>query len=123
MIRPLDMQVAFNAMPEVARQAGGEQAGLVYRQVQDLGRAREENLVRHERVNHTETAGETVFRPVHSRFEEGSSGHGANKRDPEERRRSYEREREALPYAPSGRRVFSRALDEEAAGLSLDLSA
>ena len=123
MIRPLDMQVAFNAVPEVARQAGGEQAGALYRQVQDLGRAREENLVRHEKVNQAERTMETVFRPVHSRYEEGSSGQDTGRRNTEDRRRDFEQKRQALPYAPAGRAVFVRAVYEEVAGLSLDLTA
>ncbi len=123
MIRPLDMQVAFNAVPEVARQTGLEQAAVVYRQVQDLGRAREENLVRHERVQQAEGRADVVFRPVQSHYQEGRSGQRFDRRSEEERREAFSRERRILPYVPAGRTAFARALHEEASGLALDLTA
>ncbi|MBI40535.1 MAG: hypothetical protein CMF59_13120 [Leptospiraceae bacterium] len=50
------MQVAFHALPEQARTQAAETAGTVYRQMQDMGRAREENLVRPSQVMQNQAA-------------------------------------------------------------------
>ncbi|HBS06369.1 MAG TPA: hypothetical protein DEA96_15480 [Leptospiraceae bacterium] len=50
------MQVAFHALPEQARTQSAETAGTVYRQMQDMGRAREENLVRPSQVMQNQAA-------------------------------------------------------------------
>ncbi|MDH5656134.1 MAG: hypothetical protein OEZ34_09515 [Spirochaetia bacterium] len=52
MMRPIDMHVAFNAIPDFARMNSGEQASMMYRQVQALNDARNENLIRPEKVVH-----------------------------------------------------------------------
>ena len=59
MLRPLDMQVAFHALPEQARTQSAETAGTVYRQMQDMGRARQENLVRPSQVMQNQAAMES----------------------------------------------------------------
>ncbi len=64
MIRPLDMQVNFNAVPEVARQTTSHDASIQYKQVAALGQARVENLARPESV--VEVAGRSAsqFRTI-----------------------------------------------------------
>lgn len=64
MIRPLDMQVNFNAVPEVARQTTSHDASIQYKQVAALGQARVENLARPESV--VEVAGRSTaqFRTI-----------------------------------------------------------
>ena len=59
MLRPLDMQVALHALPEQARTQSAETAGTVYRQMQDMGRARQENLVRPSQVMQNQAAMES----------------------------------------------------------------
>ena len=44
------MHVAFNAIPDFARLTSGEQASVMYRQVQALVEAKNENLLRPEKV-------------------------------------------------------------------------
>ena len=64
MLRPLDMQVAFHALPEQARTQASETAGTVYRQMQDMGRARDENLVRPSQVMQNQAAMESQNQAV-----------------------------------------------------------
>ena len=63
MIRPLDMHVAFNAIPDFARLNSGEQASFVYRQMQALSDARIENLLRPERVAKAPERSGVAFNP------------------------------------------------------------
>lgn len=120
MIRPLDMQVAFNAIPEFAKQTGGEQAGALYRQVQDSNRARDENLLRPEKITETQHGSDAVFRPIQPRQDQpGRGGSRSGSRD----RSESSAPREQQVYGPRGARSFARAMYEEGAGLQLDLSA
>lgn len=64
MIRPLDMQVNLNAIPEVARQTTSGEASVAYRQVQMLGQARIENLNRPEVVNEVASRNNPTFAPI-----------------------------------------------------------
>ncbi|MCB1165499.1 MAG: hypothetical protein KDK37_08235 [Leptospiraceae bacterium] len=50
MLKPLDMQVAFHALPEYARTQSEEIGATAYKQVQDLGRARDETIQAASRV-------------------------------------------------------------------------
>ena len=64
MIRPIDMHVAFNAIPDFAKLNSGEQASFVYRQIQALSDARNENLIRPERVVRTPERSGLAFNPA-----------------------------------------------------------
>ena len=121
MIQPLDMQVAFNAVPETAGRLSAEQAGLSYRQVQDLGRARQENLTRQERINETRNRADPTLAAYNPRNEETS---GPASRSRMERRRGWGDDKERRPYVPSGgKALFKKAYAEENSGLNLDLIA
>ena len=123
MLRPIDMQVAFQAMPDVARSTSVEQAGLLYRNVAELGQARAENMVRQGRVETNQAAQATVFRPVNREEQEDKRHRGSGRdggfREREKRLDSTERQL----YGVSMRHIFSRARYEEASWRNLDLSA
>ena len=69
MIQPLDMQVAYNAIPEIAKNTSVEQAGIIYRQVEEMGRSRQENLNRQEKLVEVKARPEAVFHPVEPKQE------------------------------------------------------
>jgi len=62
-IRPIDMHVAFNAIPDFAKLNSGEQASLMYKQVQAFAEARNENLQRPERVVNVPERSGAAFNP------------------------------------------------------------
>jgi len=120
MIRPLDMQTAFHALPEIAQSRGAEQAGALYRQVHELSRAYQENLERHERLVQVENRPETVFHPVEPRREDSGASRDRNRRS--QRRAREELSSEKL-YAPRGSSLFKIAYTRENSGVNLDIVA
>lgn len=120
MISPLEMQVAFSAIPDFTRQATAEQAGAAYRQMQDMGKALRENLARQERVSETLSRTGVVFHPVEPKYEESRMMRQARHHEEKERRGEDEEER---IYAPEGLEPFRHARLEEVAGAYLDLIA
>lgn len=68
-MRPLDMLVNINALPEFARQASADIASVEYRQTQEMGRARQENLLRKERVNEAVHHSNSQFNSLEPKYE------------------------------------------------------
>ncbi len=122
MLRPIDMQTAFQALPELARTASSEQAGLLYRTVQELGQARMENLLRQGRVESAQAAQAQVFRPINREDEEGKRHRNSSARESSDREKRLA-SREQQLYGVAMRHIFRRATLEEGAGRNLDLSA
>ncbi len=118
MIRPLDMQVAMHALPEIAKQTSADAAGVLYKQVQELGRARQEQLRGQERIEQTREGTDANFRGVES----GANPPIGRKREglSDRERRESQRDR---PYMSGGIRLFQRAVMEEGAGHNLDIVA
>jgi len=110
MIRTVDLQVAYNAIPDHARQNFAEQASLVYRQMQNLAGAREENLIRPERVAEVVSRSGLVFQATNS---------------PAEPKKVHDSNRsETRLYSPEGTKKSDGLFaEEEAKGHFLDISA
>jgi len=122
MIRPLDMQVALHALPEHAKQTSAENAGVLYKQVQEMGRARLENLMRQERPMELEARSETVFRPIEGKHEGEKDAYSSRNRRRSVRNEN-DRGNEEEIYAPQGVSIFRKAQYEEKTGFHLDLTA
>jgi hypothetical protein len=117
MIRPLDMQVALHALPEQARHISTEQAGAIYRNVQELGQARQENLERQTRVAQTQASLNSVFRPVERYTPERREGQERDGSSAEEE--SLPENRNFLFLNP----VMKKAVSLERRGMHMDLVA
>ncbi len=128
MIRPVDMQVALNALPDQGARVLQESAATQYRQVQNLGASRDENLNRPTRVTENAESYAATFRGVEQ------SGESARRDEVRERvrRRNDERDQTGaaetalseITYEPvslhgPSRRIYS----EDGAGRSLDFIA
>ena len=125
MIRPIDMQVQFQAMQDVARSTSAEQAGALYRNVADLGQARQNALIAQAQVQTAAQAQAPVFRPINREEQEdkrnrGDSGSSSANAAREKKLASSE----SQLYGVAGmRHIFRRATVEESTGKNLDLSA
>lgn len=78
------MQVALHALPEQARSQSAEMAGTVYRQMQDMGQAREQNLIRPSQVMQNQAAMESQNPAI--RREDARYLDHRSRRSPEEKR-------------------------------------
>ncbi len=114
MIRPLDIQTAFNALPEIGRLNFADQASTMYRQVQELGHARMENLIRPERVQEAASRSAVVFPPINQLDEKVRWREKKNQEKTERKQQLREL------YAPAGMRSRRRA---EITGEFVDMSA
>jgi hypothetical protein len=114
------MQVSLQAVPETARQQTAELAGQIYRQVRDLGVARQENLTRPERVADVVAKSGVTFRGIQSTDDRNQRTH----RETKEIKSSERNLRELRgPYAPMGRTLFKSSSYEENSGANLDFVA
>ena len=124
MLRPIDMQVQFQAMPDVARSASTVQAGLNYRTVAELGQARLENLLRQGRVENTAQVQAQAFRPINREEQEDKRNRNSASQASAESKEKKLDSSESQMYGVAGmRHIFRRAFQEEGAGGNLDLSA
>lgn len=124
MLRPVDMQVQFQAMADVARSASTEQAGLNYRTVADLGQARMENMLRQGRVEGNAQVQAQVFRPINREEQEDKRNRNSSADAAAETEEKKLDSSESQMYGVVGmRHIFRRAYQEEGAGRNLDLSA
>lgn len=107
MIRPIDVRVAFNALPDAGARVSQEMAATQYRQVQEFRDSRAENLNRPTRV--MENA--SVYAPVLRGVEQRSAEPSARQQEVRERaRRRSEEDRDSLgrprdrtiTYSPTG---------------------
>lgn len=132
MIRPVDMQVALNALPDQGARVQHETAATQYRQVQNLGASRDENLNRPHRVTENAETYAATFRGVE---QSGDSARREEVRERVRRRNDSEdgdrRDRGAaatalgeITYEPMSLHAPSRrTYSEEGAGHSLDFTA
>ncbi len=119
MIRPLEMQAAFQAIPEMAYQVNQAHAAQTYRQVQDLGRARQENLRKPEQPQPAAAGEGAVFRPVEN---PGEAPQRRTEMREQARRRMEELRERGQVYTPGGMRRSPRPWLEDELGLVLDLA-
>ena len=117
MLRPLDMQVAFHALPEQAKSQSAEMAGTLYRQMQDMGRAREENLMRPSQVMQNQAAFESQ-NPVVRREDARHQGSGRSRNGDREEKRELDNPGgtiyENMSWGGRPRTVQSRHFDRTA---------
>lgn len=123
MLRPIDMQVQFQAMPDIARSASAEQAGASYRTVAELGQARMENMLRQGRVETTAQAQPQAFRAINREEQEDKRNRDQSRSAAAGAREKKLASTESQLYGVAGMRLFRRAFREEGAGRNLDLSA
>ena len=95
MIRPVDIQVNMNALPEHARQNSAEQTGAVYRQGSEMNSARMENVLRPDRVVEAQAQSGLVFRPVNNK-----SPAVANQKRADEKEKAREKSEKYELYGP-----------------------
>ena len=127
MIRPLDMQVAFNALPDHGARVTQELAATQYRQVQEYGDSRTENLNRPAKV--VETA--STYAPVFQNVERGDQNNPVRQQELRERVRRRIEDREngsdekPLTYGPASLLDMAprRKYSDEGAGQLLDWTA
>lgn len=114
------MQVSLQAVPETARQQTAELAGQIYRQVRELGVARQENLTRPERVATVVSKSDVGMKPIQSTDDRNS-----RVREDKKTKNTSERLFDDLkgPYSPSGRTLFKASQYEEKSGSQLDFVA
>lgn len=109
MIRPIDVRVAFNALPDAGARVSQEMAATQYRQVQEFRDSRNENLNRPTRVVENASAYAPVFRGVEQRGAEPSARQ-QEVRERARRRSEEDQERDSLgrpkdrtiTYSPTG---------------------
>lgn len=128
MIRPVDIQVAFNAIPDHGARVGQDLAATQYRQVQEFRDSRTENLSRPTKVVETASTYAPGFRTV--AMQDDPTARAAEIRERARRRfldgDDSDIKDQPLTYGPAGlldqigaRRKFS----DEAAGQLLDWTA
>lgn len=122
MIAPLDMQIAINAIPEFARQTSAEQAGVIYRQVADLGLAHKENLIKKDSIDKANRAAGLIFQQIEPGKDEIQLL--KNKKLFLERRKGRkEMKSDQNVYFPGHNNPFRYAMDQENTGQKFDLVA
>lgn len=119
MVRPLDMQVNFHAVPEFARMTAENQAAMVYRFVHNLVDAKDETIRRGERVSNTEEQKESGLKPDGQTLPQLLS-YMRNRQEPVEISTLYGRNGRD---EKNQRFLFPRAADEAARGRRIDLIA
>jgi hypothetical protein len=120
MIRPIDMQQTLQALNDQAFRVNHDQAAVAYRQVQELGAARRENLQRAERPAETRARSEASFQTLHVFTEPAARQQEVR----EQARRRFEEQRAALRlYGPDEGRRRARGYTDEYAGLAFNLIA
>lgn len=120
MIRPMDIQVNLNAIPEYARMNVVEQSGELFRHVRDMGEARLENLNRNENVPATEPTAEANLHRLEQLIDHPAAPSGQRKS-----RRLKERtaQLDELYEPGKGRPPLRHARFDESAGDQLDFTA
>lgn len=104
-MRPIDMHIAVGTLPDHARAAGMEQAGAVYRSLQDMAEARNENLTRPARIAESPQAQQGAFQTI----AQGQPDLMAKLRglpgrnEIEQYRKRKEQQGEPLTYNPKGK--------------------
>ncbi|MBX7058201.1 MAG: hypothetical protein K1X75_09045 [Leptospirales bacterium] len=117
MIRPLELQAAFQAIPEQAARVNQEQAAIVYRQIQEFTRARSDSLQKPVQAQPAARRDDAAFQMVTNPGEEPPRRGELRE---QARRRFDEIRKEGRTYGPGGMIRSRFAVLEDELGLALD---